>query len=166
MSPVPDFTQAVRSSTLREALHARSAIGSTARPRFVSLEPDRNVKASTDTYLRLHDGWYVSEEWGCWGKGTSHVLRLRVLDTSPDTDLIFTADTQVCLPDADGTQTVDVSVDGETLTTWQYSAEDNHRLRHVRIPGAMMSPDGDFTDLELLFRPTAAVRPADHYPES
>jgi hypothetical protein len=109
-------------------------------------------------------GWSVAEDWGRWGVGEAHVLRLRpppeALEEHPDgaVDILLEIDVETVLVGTRTAQEVTVlGGEGEVLATWAFTAAENRAIRVVRIPAGPRVLDAG---VEVTFRPRAVESPA------
>lgn len=107
----------------------------------------------------LGSGWSGSESWGVWGIGTAHTLNLYMDHPPPTVGLVVEADVAVALVGARRSQEVEVWADGERLTVWQFSVQQNRAARSVAVPrSAFADGDWDYPLLRLEFRPREVAR--------
>jgi hypothetical protein len=107
----------------------------------------------------LGEGWSGPEEWGVWGVGAAHELRLALAQPIPSAfELEF--DVHAVLAGKRTAQHVEVSANGRKLAVWEFTQEANHGVRRLRMrierPPA---PVEGYVPLVLLFRPVATETP-------
>jgi Macrocin-O-methyltransferase (TylF) len=107
----------------------------------------------------LGNGWSGPEEWGVWGVGGGHELHLALPRPLPD-EVELELDVHVVLAGRRRTQQVDVSAAGKKLATWEFTEQDNRRVRSVRIPIAQSDgTEGGYESVSLLLAPRTTECP-------
>jgi hypothetical protein len=128
-----------------------------------ALLPGRWVSAGQGQIAEsLIEGWGGREDWGVWGIGRHHVLRL-ALPSRPNDDLFLDLDVHAPLADAHQEHWVDVAIEGQEIVTLHFTMTDNRAVRNIRIPMKVISNDRRPT-IAVVFRPRTTVRPIDHNP--
>lgn len=104
----------------------------------------------------LVEGWSGAEEWGVWGIGASHVLRVAVDELPATGQIILEAEVSVALVGRRRAQNVDVLVNGVFQKTWNFDEHQNHAVREVRLPARIMA-DPMYPTFLVEFRPADVV---------
>jgi hypothetical protein len=109
----------------------------------------------------LGAGWSAPEDWGCWGVGDLHELKIYFSEPLAY-DVEIDADVHVALRNHDIPQYVDVFVAGREAGIWEFTATLNRGIRAVRIPAEVTSgTDAGPTCVIVTFRPRCVVDPTD-----
>jgi tetratricopeptide (TPR) repeat protein len=91
------------------------------------------VSAGKDALaFMLGGGWSGPEEWGVWGVGMTHEMRIPV-SSSTCGDLNLELEVHAYLDDPQVSQEVRVLLDGETLAEWTFTFNDNYGSRSVLL---------------------------------
>lgn len=107
------------------------------------------------TRLFLREGWAQPEEWGVWGVGKQHVLRL--YPPLPPSDFVnLDCDVHVVLSGPRKSQWVDVFAGTRLLETWEFTPDFNRAVRNLKVP---IPKKTDSVTLE--FRPHSVATPAE-----
>ena len=101
----------------------------------------------------LLDGWSTPEDWGVWGVGASHRIRIAAASHAPGA-MILECEVWAYLPGDRLDRTFDVVVDGELMETWHFSPGKNRAVRSLSLSGG---PAGHTVE----FRPRSVVSPRD-----
>jgi hypothetical protein len=101
----------------------------------------------------LLDGWSTPEDWGVWGVGAAHQIRIA---TAPRGDgaMILECEVWAYLPGNGLDRTFDVVVDGKVTEKWRFSPDENRAVRSLNLPGGVASHTVEF-------RPRSVVSPRD-----
>ena len=111
----------------------RRAAGAGRAPPLVLIGAGWREAAHGGLTGALGRGWSEPEPWGIWGVGEVHELLLH-LPALPELDIELDADVHAALIGSRTSQLVDVCVNGQRLTTWNFTLTDNREVRSVRIP--------------------------------
>lgn len=107
----------------------------------------------------LVSGWSGPEDWGVWGVGKSHILRLP-LSSVPASDIEIEADVQAVILGTRTEQHVDVLVGSRLMGTWNFTLERNRGIRAVQVPAAAVALDGQGPPTVIIeFRPHSVASP-------
>lgn len=119
---------------------------------MVSVDQWHSLAAGQSTRVLL-DGWSTPEDWGVWGVGASHQIRIA---TASDADGAMELDCEVWafLPGNNLDRTFDVVVDGELRAAWHFSPNENRAVRSLSLSGGTASHTVEF-------RPRFVVSPRD-----
>jgi len=80
----------------------------------------------------LRDGWAQPEEWGVWGVGQSHTLKLfPPLPLASHVKIEF--DVHVVLLGGRKAQQVDVLAGEQLLDTWAFTSDVNRAIRTLEV---------------------------------
>jgi hypothetical protein len=119
-----------------------------------------DASSAGPTRLFLGEGWAQPEEWGVWGVGESHVLKL--YPSQPlATHVRFDCDVHVVLTEARKALKVDVLVGSQLLTTWDFTPAVNRAVRSLEVP----VPKGSKM-IRIEFRPHSVAVPAELDPDN
>jgi hypothetical protein len=110
------------------------------------------------TRLFLGDGWAQPEEWGVWGVGESHILKLYP-PTPLATHVKLDCDVHVVLNGSRKSLDVDVLAGTRLLSTWDFTPGLNRAVRSLEVP----VPKGSET-VAIEFRPHSVAVPAELEP--
>ena len=110
----------------------------------------------------LIEGWGGQEDWGVWGIGSRHEMRLHVPATR-DRDFCLDFDVHAPLNGDLHEHAVEVSVEQRPAAEWCFTKAENRSVRSIRIPGATIS-GCSVPAISVVFRPRQTVRPIDHHP--
>ena len=95
----------------------------------------------------LESGWYRSEDWGTWGRGTRQTVRVPMDGWGPE-GLRLEARSLV-LPDATGrSHELTIRAGGKEIGRWQFAPGPNGAERGVVVPRALL-PEAGFGSIEL-----------------
>jgi Macrocin-O-methyltransferase (TylF) len=107
----------------------------------------------------LGSGWSKSERWGVWGVGECHGLNL-ALPLPLGGDIELEADVHAALIGPRTLQSVDVTVAGQKLATWEFTQQMNRAIRSITIPAAGLGTSTDkFVRVDVEFRPHSVASP-------
>jgi Macrocin-O-methyltransferase (TylF) len=159
--PVPDSagTVVIRKSRLGDRIHNWRVQGSSDG--FAMQWLNATDRGFGD---HLGAGWSGLEDWGVWGIGESHVLKMN-LAAPPSGDLLVEADVVAVLIGERETQTIDVVLGQDIVATWHFSKEDNRAVRQFRVPLAHVANEAGFPVVTVAFRPKSWQSPAELDPE-
>ena len=101
----------------------------------------------------LLDGWSTPEDWGVWGVGASHQMRIATASRTGEA-MTLECDVWAYRPDDWPERAIDVIVDGERADTWRFSAQENHAVRSLSLAGGAESH-------VVEFQPHSVVGPRD-----
>jgi hypothetical protein len=110
------------------------------------------------TRLFLGEGWAQPEEWGVWGVGEKHVLRLYA-PVPPPNVLELDCDVHVVLIGPRKSQRVDVFVGTQLLDSWEFTPDFNRAVRSLQVPVPKKS-----ASVTIEFRPHSVAMPAELAP--
>ncbi len=108
----------------------------------------------------LASGWHEPEEFGVWGNGDAHALRLRY-GSLPERDVVLQLDAEALLPGADEGQQVDVLAGGALLATWDFTNSANCGVRQIDLPRSAAHAKASGAELIVEFRPHKVFSPHD-----
>lgn len=111
--------------------------------------------------LFLADGWAQPEEWGVWGVGESHSLKLFPPVPVPD-HVEIECDVHVVLSGPRKTQQIDVFAGTQLLDTWDFTADYNRAVRKLRAPLTAV----ELERIAIEFRPRSVATPAELDPSN
>ncbi len=112
------------------------------------------------TYLK--NGWYAVEDWGVWGAGNSHTMKL-IIPFRPVSDIRVIFEVDALLLGKQISQTVAVFIDGAEATIWTFAPEASRGEREILIPldHVQRANDGSVpAELLLELRPEVSERPS------
>ena len=113
------------------------------------------------TRLFLSDGWAQPEEWGVWGVGERHILKL--YPPNPIANRVkLECDVHVVLSGPRKSQRVDVFADDRLIDTWDFTAACNRAVRSLTVPTPR--PGSEMVAIE--FRPHSIATPAELDPSN
>ena len=110
----------------------------------------------------LVEGWGGREDWGVWGVGPRHELRLHV-PAVRDEDFWLDVDVHAPLDGNLREQIVDVSIERSPAAALRFTRVENRGVRSIRIPGNVIPSDA-VPIISVVFQPRQNVRPIDHNP--
>jgi hypothetical protein len=114
-----------------------------------------DASAAGPTQLFLGDGWAQPEEWGVWGLGDSHILKV-YLSAPIESYVEVDCDVHAVLIAERKTQHIDVYAGTQLLDTWEFSPNWNRAIRRLRVPASLVSSE----TLAIEFRPRSVASPA------
>jgi hypothetical protein len=114
-----------------------------------------NASSAGPTRLFLGQGWAQPEEWGAWGVGKKHVLRIYPRIPSPAI-LKVDCDVHAALMGSRTLQRVEVFADAQLVATWEFTPDFNHAVRTLQVPVAKTS-----ASVTIEFRPHSVTIPAE-----
>ena len=118
----------------------------------VSVDQWHSLAAGQPTRVLL-DGWSTPEDWGVWGVGTSHRIRIAT-GPQPAGAMTLECDVWAYLPGGLLERTFDILMDGASIGTWHFSPDENRAIRSLSISGGV-------TSRVVEFRPRSVVSPRD-----
>lgn len=104
----------------------------------------------------LASGWSGPEDWGVWGVGPSHVLKLYFPGT-PDEDAVLHVRAAAALGENHPERRIGVFVRRRLVATWDFSPKANHGERSLAITPDLVSHGPEGTTAEVEFRPDVVL---------
>ena len=115
----------------------------------------------------LGAGWSGAESWGVWGVGEKHTLHLYI-PTQPTETLLLDVDSKAALLGKRTSQSITVSVAGQTLATWEFTLQQNQAVRTIVIPASLVLKvisNAHFPVVSVEFNPHSIRPPSELDPQ-
>jgi hypothetical protein len=162
--PIVPLTDGAGSIVIRRARGhiGTSAVGWLDQKRIRLFSDDWSPAGKGHLTECLREGWGGQEDWGVWGVGPKHELKLYLADR-PEEDFLLDVDVHGPALDAVGEHHVDVYVKGNLLGTIDFDTDTNRGVRSIRISRDMIAA-GPVPSVIVEFRPHRTVRPIDLNP--
>ena len=107
----------------------------------------------------LQQGWSGPEDWGVWGVGEAHSMRL-FAPAPVARDFQFVAHCSAVLAGDRSFQEVDVRLAGNPVATWRFEGDENLAERSILLPAASaISLSSSVAAFDLEFRPRFTQSP-------